>query len=246
MQYVRDLLSAGDAAAAGGAAAGAAADATAEPGRPATLLVIDALDEYDWKEIFAGDRLSDGRTIEVVQVGWDRLLVCADSPGMSNTPALVHVKPAADGSGGGTIRPDFVLVRNEARGATHQEDYRGALFGLMYAGIPAVNSLESIYSFLERPIVQGELHKLQRRLGSEAFPVIAQSYFSSHHAMMYGGAFPAVLKVGHAHAGQGKMRVPNHVSTAQQRTICLHSQLSSDAAVAESRKTGRTRAPSWR
>jgi len=158
MQYVRDLLSAGDAAAAGatgGAAAGAAADAAAEPGRPATLLVIDALDDYDWKEIFAaGDRLSDGRAIEVVQVGWDRLLVCADSPGMSNTPALVHVKPAADGSGGGTIRPDFVLVRNEARGATHVEDYRGALFGLMYAGIPAVNSLESIYSFLERPIVQ--------------------------------------------------------------------------------------------
>ena len=45
MQYVRDLLSAGDAAAAGGAAAGAAADAAPEPGRPATLLVIDALDE---------------------------------------------------------------------------------------------------------------------------------------------------------------------------------------------------------
>ena len=62
MQYVRDLLSAGDAA---GAAAGAAADAAAQPGRPATLLVIDALDDYDWKEIFAGDRLSDGRAIEV-------------------------------------------------------------------------------------------------------------------------------------------------------------------------------------
>eukprot|EP01045_Picozoa_sp_COSAG04_P048582 COSAG04_NODE_18713_length_434_cov_0.901493_1_plen_55_part_10 len=55
MQYVRDLLSAGDAAT-GGAAAGAAADAAAQPGRPATLLVIDALDDYDWKEIFAGDR----------------------------------------------------------------------------------------------------------------------------------------------------------------------------------------------
>ena len=220
MQYVRDLLSAGDAAgAADGAAAGAAADAAAEPGRPATLLVIDALDDYDWKEIFAGDRLSDGRAIVVVQAGWDRLLLCADSPGMSNTPALVHVKPAADGSGGGTIRPDFVLVRNEARGATHVEDYRGALFGLMYAGIPAVNSLQSIYSFLERPIVQGELHKLQRRLGSEAFPVIPQSYFSSHHAMMYGGAFPAVLKVGHAHAGQGKMRVPNHKDWEDARSV---------------------------
>lgn len=58
--------------------------------------------------------------------------------------------------------------------------------------------------------MQAELNKIQRRLGAQAFPVIPQSYFATHHAMMYGGAFPAVLKVGHAHAGMGKMRVPNH------------------------------------
>ena len=31
----------------------------------------------------------------------------------------------------------------------------------MFAGVPSVNSLESIYSFLERPIVQAELNKIQ-------------------------------------------------------------------------------------
>lgn len=180
-------------------------------GAAATLLVIQA-DAYDWEGIFSGCHLQDGRPIRVVQTGWDQLVVSADSPSMSaRTPVLVHVKPPAGKMRGpGTIKPDFVLVRNEVRGGTHLEDNRGALYGLMFAGVPAVNSLESIYSFCERPIVQGELHKIQRRLGVDQFPVIAQSYFDSHRAMMYGGAFPAVVKVGHAHAGMGKMRVADH------------------------------------
>eukprot|EP01043_Picozoa_sp_COSAG02_P027315 COSAG02_NODE_1605_length_11721_cov_163.467475_3_plen_378_part_00 len=210
MQFVRDTI--------GGLASSAAVPLpprepelpAAAVAAPATLLVIQA-DDYDWKAIFAGARLRDGRTIRVVQLGWDRLLVTADSPAMStHTACLVHVRPTPDGKGGGTIKPDFVLVRNEARGAVHTEDHRNALFGLMFAGLPAVNSLSSIYQFLERPIVQAELNRIQRRLGADEFPVVPQSYFATHHAMMYGGAFPAVLKVGHAHAGMGKMRVPNH------------------------------------
>jgi hypothetical protein len=187
--------------------------------KPATLLVIQA-DAYDWKEIFGGCRLRDGRAINVVQLGWDRLLVTADSPGMSaRTPLLVHIRPAADGTGGGTIAPDFVLVRNEVRGATHTEDYRNALFGLMFAGVPAVNSLSSIYNFLERPLIQAELNKLQRHHGTEAFPVVEQSFFDGHNTMMYGGSFPAVLKVGHAHAGFGKMVVPNHRDWEDVRSV---------------------------
>lgn len=193
-------------------------DPGAEP-KPATLLVIQA-DAYDWPAIFAGCRLRDGRPIRVIQAGWDQLVVTADSPAMSaTTPALVHLRPKADGKGGGTVKPDYLLIRNEVRGGTYTEDWRGALFGLMFAGIPSVNSLESIYSFLERPIVQAELNKTQRRLGIERFPVIAQSYFAQHNAMMYGGAFPAVLKVGHAHAGMGKMRVANHHDWEDVRSV---------------------------
>lgn len=206
MQFVRETI--------GGLASGAPATVPVPPPEPdlppVTLLVIQA-DAYDWNAVFAGARLRDGRAIKIVQLGWDRLLVTADSPAMSaHTPCLVHVRPTPDGKGGGTIKPDFVLVRNEARSAVHTEDYRNALFGLMFAGLPAVNTLSSIYQFLERPIVQAELNKIQRQIGAEEFPVIPQSYFASHRAMMYGGEFPAVLKVGHAHAGMGKMRVPNH------------------------------------
>ena len=99
MQFVRETI--------GSLASGASAAVPELP--PATLLVIQS-DAYDWKAIFAGARLRDGRAIHVVQLGWDRLLVTADSPAMSaRTPCLVHVRPTRDGKGGGTIKPDFVL-----------------------------------------------------------------------------------------------------------------------------------------
>lgn len=81
---------------------------------------------------------------------------------------------------------------------------------LMYANIPSVNSLHSIYCHLERPVVQAELNKIQRTLGSDRFPLIRQQYFASHREMMYSQPFPAVVKVGHAHGGVGKMRLADH------------------------------------
>lgn len=149
---------------------------------PVTLRVIQS-DNYDWQEIFSGQRLGDGREIHVVQVGWDCIIIHADSPSMSpHTSCLVHYQ--LDNRTKGTIQPDFVLVRNEVRGAIHTQDNRNALFGLMFAGIPCVNSLSSIYNFLERPIVQAELHRIQRALGTEKFPVIPQSYYSSYSNMI--------------------------------------------------------------
>jgi len=185
--------------------------------KPAVLLVIQADGEYDWVEIFAGKMLSDGRPIKVVQTGWSDLMVTADAP-PSRTPLLVHIRPKS-GCPGKTVVPDFLLVRNETRDATGDQDARNALFGLMFAGVPSVNSLHSIYMFLERPIVQGELNKLAVRHGHRQFPVVQQSYFADHRTMMYGGSFPAVLKVGHAHAGFGKMRVADHHDWEDVRSV---------------------------
>ncbi len=71
----------------------------------------------------------------------------------------------------------------------------------MYSGIPAVNSLSSIYSFMERPVVHAELIKITKRVGDAVFPVIPQSYHAQWQDMMYTREFPAVVKAGHAHAG---------------------------------------------
>jgi hypothetical protein len=94
------------------------------------------------------------------------------------------------------------------------------------AGIDAVNSFHSVFCFSEKAVVmvgsncvrvrnrfmtpdpvagQAELHRLNRELGDDVFPVMSQSYFASYREMMYSQSFPAVVKVGTAHAGMGKM-----------------------------------------
>ena len=103
------------------------------------------------KEISAGHRLRDGREIEVAQMGWDTVLPCHLIHPVSYTVELMALNQ--------------ILCLSEMKGsATHTQDDRIALFGLMFAGVPSVNSLSSIYSFLERRIVQADLHHIQRRL----------------------------------------------------------------------------------
>jgi len=166
-------------------------------------------DKYDWNKVFSGATLRDGTKILVVQVGWDDFHVNAEPH-----KCIVHINPKA---GPPTIEPDFVLVRNEVR--TVSKDFRNLLYGLMFSGVQSVNSLSSIYSFCERPIIQAELNRLSRQLGREVFPVVDQSYFSGFSSMMYGNAFPAVCKVGHAHAGIGKMKIANHRDMEDFRSV---------------------------
>merc|ERR550525_2180912 len=118
-----------------------------------------------------------------------------------------------------TVQPDFVLVRNEVKSPAF--DGRSRLDGLLFADVPAVNSLQSILLFCERPAVQGQLHRLQRLLGRERFPVVPQHFASSHRSLMYGYTFPAVVKVGSAHAGCGKMLINDHHQMSDFRSV-LH------------------------
>ena len=50
-----------------------------------------------------------------------------------------------------SFKPDFVLVRQHVRDAN--EDYKNIVLGLHYGGIPGLNSLHSIYNFLDKPWV---------------------------------------------------------------------------------------------
>jgi len=169
------------------------------------LLVIDSgAQKADWSTIFAGASLPSGRGVRVVQAAWGDIFVSAQSRG--NHRALVHVRVEGRMV---TVQPDMCLIRNEVRGAEPGQDYRNTLFGLMYANLPSVNSLHSVYMFLERPVIQAELNATHTRLGAD-FPIVEQQFFGSHKEMMYSSAFPAVVKVGHAHAGFGKMRIHHH------------------------------------
>merc|ERR1719171_2359086 len=57
------------------------------------------------------------------------------------------------------------------------------------------------------------------RLGAEAFQVVPQHFASSSRALMYGYTFPAVVKVGSAHAGAGKMKIQDHRQMSDFRSV---------------------------
>jgi hypothetical protein len=64
-----------------------------------------------------------------------------------------------------------------------------------------------------------ELNRIAREIGREMFPVVEQSYYCNHSALMYGNTFPAVVKVGAAHAGVGKMKINNHHDMEDMRSV---------------------------
>jgi len=187
--------------------------------KPATLLVVQS-DNYDWPAILAGATLRDARPIAVVQVGWDDIGIHADT--YSTSGLCVDVRKLAKTASGAeqqrpfTTQPDLVLVRNEVTTPTF--DGRQLLSGLLFADVPAVNSLQSIFMFTDRAAIMGQLHKLHRKLG-DAFPMVPQHFASSYRSLMYGATFPAVVKVGSAHAGAGKMRVLDHHQMSDFRSV---------------------------
>lgn len=100
------------------------------------------------------------------------------------------------------------MIRQPIRDANR--DYRHILLALMYGNVPSVNSLESLYTFLDKPLIFSQLIQIQQRLGREKFPLIQQSFYPNHREMLSSTSFPVVCKIGHAHAGLGKTRVDSH------------------------------------
>jgi len=184
---------------------------------PAIQLLVIQADDYNWAAIFEGRTLSNRRKIKVLQCGWHEFTLQAEPK--SRHPIVIHLKAGAKERYPrmGGFFPDFVLIRNEVYSPSG--DFRHLLYGLMFANVPSLNSLHSVYCFCERPVVQGELYRLNRALGDARFPVVAQSYAPSHHAFMYTQAFPAVVKVGAAHAGAGKARVRDHRDMEDFRSV---------------------------
>uniref|UniRef100_A0A4X2L4G7 Synapsin I n=1 Tax=Vombatus ursinus TaxID=29139 RepID=A0A4X2L4G7_VOMUR len=86
-----------------------------------------------------------------------------------------------------SFRPDFVLVRQHSFGMAENEDYRNLIIGMHYAGIPSVNSLDSIYNFCDKPWVFAQLVAIYKNLGGEKFPLIEQTFYPNHKEMVSGG-----------------------------------------------------------
>lgn len=50
-----------------------------------------------------------------------------------------------------SFHPDLVLVRQHARDAS--DNWKHVVVALHYGGVPAINSLHSVYNFLDKPWV---------------------------------------------------------------------------------------------
>jgi hypothetical protein len=144
----------------------------------ANLLVIDYNTSTDWYTKFKGCKTPNGKTIKVEQAGWSQICLVSNS---ERGPILqLHANDD------GVLRqqrsdrdfiPDFILVRNFPS-ALHRSSYRNVLLGLMFCGLPSVNSLQAVYNCSEKPIVYGALKKIQRELGGhDQFPLIPQIYY---------------------------------------------------------------------
>ncbi|KAM3622374.1 uncharacterized protein V6R79_023918 [Siganus canaliculatus] len=169
------------------------------------LLVIDE-PQHEWAKVFRGKKVLGEYDIKVEQAEFSEVNLVSHSNGTCNVDMQV-VR-------GGTkvvrsFKPDFVLVRQHAFSMAQNEDFRNLIIGLQYAGIPSVNSLDSIYNLCDKPWAFSQLINNQKRLGVDKFPLIDQTFYPNYRDMITTPSFPVVVKIGHAHSGMGKVKVDN-------------------------------------
>jgi len=198
--------------------------------KPKIILVIDAASKTgtNWAKVFEGCKDKDGIPIRVEQASWPDIMLSA----YPNNKTFVDVQPSREPIPGTTmntfrtIKPDFLLIRNSVTDIKNK-NYLNTLYGFEFAGVPSVNSLESIYNCTERPWVFAQLIKIRNRVGEDKFPLIEQNYFSTHQEMQITPQYPIVVKVGNAHAGFGKVKLLNHHDFEDLRSlVALHEDYS--------------------
>ncbi|XP_036107871.1 synapsin-3 isoform X1 [Molossus molossus] len=173
--------------------------------RPRILLVIDDA-HTDWAKYFHGKKVNGEIEIRVEQAEFSELNLAAYVTG----GCMVDMQVVRNGTKVvRSFKPDFLLVRQHAYSMALGEDHRSLLIGLQYGGLPAVNSLYSVYNFCSKPWVFSQLIKIFHSLGPEKFPLVEQTFFPNHKPMLAAPHFPVVVKLGHAHAGMGKIKVEN-------------------------------------
>uniref|UniRef100_A0A667WXS4 Synapsin III n=1 Tax=Myripristis murdjan TaxID=586833 RepID=A0A667WXS4_9TELE len=206
-QMAQSVAAAAQAKSAAAAAEGAPAGSTQPPKsavrKPKILLVID--DQHtDWAKYFRGKKLNGEYEIRVEQAEFCEINLAS----YVNSGCMVDMQVTR----GGTkvvrsFKPDFVLIRQHAYSMTPGEDFRSLVIGLQFGGVPSINSLLSIYNFCSKPWVFSHMIKLYHSLGPEKFPLNEQTFYPNHTQMVSTPSLPVVVKMGHAHAGMGKIKV---------------------------------------
>ncbi|KAM6438135.1 synapsin-3 isoform 1-T2 [Liasis olivaceus] len=173
--------------------------------KPQILLIIDD-PHTDWAKYFQGKKVNGEFEIRVEQAEFSELNLAA----YSTAGCMIDMQVIRNGTKVvRSFKPDFVLIRQHAYSMALGEDFRSLIIGLQYGGVHSINSLFSIYNFCSKPWVFSQLIKIVNSLGPEKFPLVEQTFFPSHKQMLTTPVFPVVIKLGHAHAGMGKVKIEN-------------------------------------
>ncbi|XP_053271428.1 synapsin-3 [Pleuronectes platessa] len=206
-QNVAAAAKAKSAAASGdGAAAGNSQPAKPVIRKPKILLVID--DQHtDWAKYFRGKKLNGEYEIRVEQAEFSEINLAS----YVNLGCMVDMQVNKGGSRvvSRSFKPDFVLIRQHAYSMVPGEDFRNLVIGLHFGGVASINSLFSIYNFCSKPWVFSQMIRLYHSLGPEKFPLNEQTFYPNHTQMVTTPSYPVVVKMGHAYAGMGKIKVEN-------------------------------------
>ncbi|XP_073448460.1 synapsin-2 [Aquarana catesbeiana] len=189
------------------ASAGLGEQSVGGPGRRSRVLLIIDDPHTDWAKCFRGKKLQGDYDIRIEQAEFSEINLVAHSDGTY----AVDLQTFRNGAKVvRSFRPDFVFIRQHSFSMAENEDFRNLIIGMQYAGIPSVNSLESIYNFCDKPWVFAQLIAAYKTMGAEKFPLIDQTYYPNHKEMLAMPSFPVVVKIGHAHSGMGKVKIENH------------------------------------
>ncbi|XP_071057931.1 synapsin-3 isoform X2 [Pseudochaenichthys georgianus] len=206
-QMAQNVAAAAHAKAAASAAEGAPPGSGQPPKpvirKPKILLVVDD-QNTDWSKYFRGKKLNGEYEIRVEQAEFSEMNLAS----YVTSGCMVDMQV----NKGGTrvvrsFKPDFVLIRQHAYSMVPGEDFRNLVIGLHFGGVPSSNSLFSIYNFCSKPWVFSQMIKLYHSLGPEKFPLNEQTFYPNHAQMVTPPPCPLVVKMGHAYAGMGKIKV---------------------------------------
>ncbi|CAB1412860.1 unnamed protein product [Pleuronectes platessa] len=99
-------------------------------------------------KVFRGKKILGDYDVRVEQAEFSEVNLISHSNGTCN----VDMQVVRSGTKVvRSFRPDFVLVRQHAFSMAQNEDFRNLIIGLQYAGVPSVNSLDSIYNLCDKP-----------------------------------------------------------------------------------------------
>eukprot|EP01084_Bolivina_argentea_P262850 444678_1 len=189
------------------------------------LLIIDF--QTNWYEQFKDAALKDGTPIIIEQTQWP--LIDIEASSNKNEKIIVELKPNQHIQNPNRkhntdeiiqFKPDFLLIRSLPTNI-HGYNFKNILMGFMFANIPSINSLHSIFMTMERCLVYSALNKLNN------LPLIEMSYHPNFSArtdyLLHENKIkcPKVIKVGSCHSGFGKSRAQTKDEMDDIRSILI-------------------------